>query len=49
VTVESDLQLYFRRSKAWPLVAGDPEDSIDAIGAIVATDWARDSAHGGVR
>jgi alkylation response protein AidB-like acyl-CoA dehydrogenase len=43
VSVESDLQLYFRRSKAWPLQAGDPQKSVDALGALLAraTDGAR--------
>lgn len=30
-TVESDAQLYFRRAKGWTLVAGDPDDALDAI------------------
>jgi alkylation response protein AidB-like acyl-CoA dehydrogenase len=28
VTLEYDLQLYFRRAKAWPLVLGDPADQL---------------------
>jgi alkylation response protein AidB-like acyl-CoA dehydrogenase len=28
VTLEYDLQLYFRRAKAWPLVLGDPLDQL---------------------
>jgi hypothetical protein len=31
VTVESDVQLYFRRTKGWTLVAGDPERELDHI------------------
>jgi alkylation response protein AidB-like acyl-CoA dehydrogenase len=29
VTLEYDLQLFFRRAKAWPLVLGDPTDQLD--------------------
>jgi alkylation response protein AidB-like acyl-CoA dehydrogenase len=28
-TVESDVQLYFRRAKGWSLVGGDPADALD--------------------
>lgn len=28
-TVESDVQLYFRRAKGWSLVGGDPNDALD--------------------
>ena len=30
-TVESDVQLYFRRAKGWTLVAGDPQLLLDEI------------------
>jgi alkylation response protein AidB-like acyl-CoA dehydrogenase len=30
-TLESDLHLYFRRAKAWPLVAGDPNAELTTI------------------
>jgi len=30
-TVESDVQLYFRRAKGWTLVAGDPQAVLDEI------------------
>jgi alkylation response protein AidB-like acyl-CoA dehydrogenase len=30
-TVESDVQLYFRRAKGWTLVAGDPQLALDDI------------------
>jgi alkylation response protein AidB-like acyl-CoA dehydrogenase len=32
VTLEYDLQLYFRRAKAWPLVLGDPADQLAEAG-----------------
>jgi alkylation response protein AidB-like acyl-CoA dehydrogenase len=32
VTLEYDLQLYFRRAKAWPLVLGDPQDQLAEAG-----------------
>jgi alkylation response protein AidB-like acyl-CoA dehydrogenase len=32
VTLEYDLQLYFRRAKAWPLVMGDPADELARAG-----------------
>jgi alkylation response protein AidB-like acyl-CoA dehydrogenase len=33
VTLEYDLQLFFRRAKAWPLVLGDPADELPLAGA----------------
>ena len=30
-TMEYDIQLYFRRAKAWPLLAGDPEPQYAAL------------------
>lgn len=30
-TVESDVQLYFRRAKGWSLVAGDPDLALDEV------------------
>jgi alkylation response protein AidB-like acyl-CoA dehydrogenase len=33
LTLEYDLQLYFRRAKAWPLVLGDPEAQLALAGA----------------
>jgi alkylation response protein AidB-like acyl-CoA dehydrogenase len=32
VTLEYDLQLFFRRAKAWPLVLGDPADQLAEAG-----------------
>lgn len=32
LTFESDMQLYFRRSKTWPLMLGDPHDLLMSIG-----------------
>ena len=32
-TLEYDIQLYFRRAKAWPLAYGDPEDGYQALAA----------------
>ena len=32
VTMEYDLQLYFRRAKAWPLVLGDPSAELARVG-----------------
>jgi alkylation response protein AidB-like acyl-CoA dehydrogenase len=32
VTLEYDLQLYFRRAKAWPLVLGDPTEQLAEAG-----------------
>ena len=32
-TLESDLQLYFRRAKGWTLASGDPHDDLRALGA----------------
>jgi alkylation response protein AidB-like acyl-CoA dehydrogenase len=34
-TLESDLHLYFRRAKAWPLVAGDPTAELTSIADLV--------------
>jgi alkylation response protein AidB-like acyl-CoA dehydrogenase len=34
-TLESDMQLYFRRAKAWPLVAGDPNERLASIAAVL--------------
>ncbi len=31
-TLEYDIQLYFRRAKAWPLLAGDPRAAYAALG-----------------
>lgn len=33
-TLESDLQLYFRRAKGWALVSGDPHDDLRALGEL---------------
>jgi alkylation response protein AidB-like acyl-CoA dehydrogenase len=33
-TLESDLQLYFRRAKGWALVSGDPHDDLRALGDL---------------
>ena len=33
-TLESDLQLYFRRAKGWTLLAGDPHDDLRALGDL---------------
>ncbi|GAA4232774.1 alkylation response protein AidB-like acyl-CoA dehydrogenase [Streptosporangium album] len=35
-TVESDLQLYFRRAKGWSVLAGDPRAELSAIGRLLA-------------
>jgi alkylation response protein AidB-like acyl-CoA dehydrogenase len=32
-TLEYDIQLYFRRAKAWPLAFGDPKDGYGALAA----------------
>ncbi len=32
-TLESDLQLYFRRAKGWTLASGDPYDDLRVLGA----------------
>jgi alkylation response protein AidB-like acyl-CoA dehydrogenase len=32
-TLEYDIQLYFRRAKAWPLAYGDPKDGYQALAA----------------
>jgi alkylation response protein AidB-like acyl-CoA dehydrogenase len=32
-TLESDMHLFFRRAKGWPLVAGDPAHELDSIAA----------------
>lgn len=34
-TVESDVEMYFRRAKGWPLVAGDPQRELDAIADVL--------------
>ncbi len=31
-TLESDLQLYFRRARGWTLVAGDPNADLQRLG-----------------
>ena len=31
VTLDSDMQLYYRRAKAWPLLAGNPATSLTAV------------------
>jgi alkylation response protein AidB-like acyl-CoA dehydrogenase len=38
VTLEHDLQLYFRRVKGWPLVLGDPGKDLDVIGEMIAVE-----------
>lgn len=35
-TTEYDIQLYFRRAKAWPLLAGDPEAQYAAVARLRA-------------
>jgi alkylation response protein AidB-like acyl-CoA dehydrogenase len=35
-TVESDLQLYFRRAKGWSVLAGDPRAELSTIGELLA-------------
>ncbi|TDD38350.1 acyl-CoA dehydrogenase [Actinomadura sp. KC06] len=35
-TVESDVQLYFRRAKGWSVLAGDPRAELSAIGDLLA-------------
>jgi alkylation response protein AidB-like acyl-CoA dehydrogenase len=30
-TLEYDIQLYFRRAKAWPLAYGDPTDAFRSL------------------
>jgi alkylation response protein AidB-like acyl-CoA dehydrogenase len=32
-TLEYDIQLYFRRAKAWPLAYGDPSDGYQELAA----------------
>ena len=32
-TLEYDIQLYFRRAKAWPLANGDPKDGYQSLAA----------------
>ena len=34
-TLESDMQLYFRRAKGWTLVTGDPQDDLRALGDLL--------------
>jgi alkylation response protein AidB-like acyl-CoA dehydrogenase len=34
-TLESDLQLYFRRAKSWALVAGDPSAALGSIADLL--------------
>ncbi len=34
-TLESDMQLYFRRAKGWCLVTGDPHDDLHALGELL--------------
>ena len=33
--LEYDIQLYFRRAKAWPLALGDPRRELRRVGAMV--------------
>ncbi len=33
-TLESDLQLYFRRAKGWTVVSGDAHDDLLALGDL---------------
>lgn len=35
-TVESDVQLYFRRAKGWSVLAGDPRAELSVIGDLLA-------------
>jgi alkylation response protein AidB-like acyl-CoA dehydrogenase len=35
VTLEYDIQLYFRRAKAWPLALGDPRREYRRLAALV--------------
>ncbi|HSO95586.1 MAG TPA: acyl-CoA dehydrogenase [Acidimicrobiia bacterium] len=38
--VEYDVQLYFRRASAWPLLLGDPADELTRLGDLLeAQDW----------
>ncbi len=34
-TLESDMQLYFRRAKGWALITGDPHDDLRALGDLL--------------
>ena len=34
-TLESDMQLYFRRAKGWTLVTGDPQDDLRRLGELL--------------
>ena len=37
-TLEYDIQLYLRRAKAWPLLAGDPRDGHTELARLMASD-----------
>jgi alkylation response protein AidB-like acyl-CoA dehydrogenase len=39
-TLEYDIQLYFRRAKAWPLVIGSPAALYDRLGSALYEDAA---------
>jgi alkylation response protein AidB-like acyl-CoA dehydrogenase len=35
VTFDSNMQLYYRRAKGWPLLAGDPKTDLSVIAGYI--------------
>lgn len=46
-TMEGDIQLFFRRAKAWPLVYGDPRQELQRLGDLVI-EAAQEEVHDGI-
>ena len=39
LTLESDQQLYFRRSRGWPLLKGDPASELRSVADMLCAGW----------
>ena len=39
LTLESDQQLYFRRSRGWPLLKGDPASELQPVAEMLRAGW----------
>jgi alkylation response protein AidB-like acyl-CoA dehydrogenase len=39
LTLESDQQLYFRRSRGWPLLKGDPASELQPVADMLRAGW----------
>jgi alkylation response protein AidB-like acyl-CoA dehydrogenase len=39
LTLESDQQLYFRRSRGWPLLKGDPASELQPVAGMLRAGW----------